>query len=176
MNLNKIAILSALTISCGCTDRGETPYEPSMPGPGYERVAFRIDGFKPDSLWILGISGFCHENKSRLTAAAYGDSAFIVELPIPGKRSNIVTVEKTDTSIFQQYNVRSVLTIDGREYTLDCEMQIHIIYEYIADFRWHANSVKWAGEDAPLRKRVAYPSEILLRRDDDGRLRPARWD
>lgn len=35
------------------------------------------------------------------------------------------------------------------KYALDCEMQIHIIYEYIADFRWHANSVKWAGEREP---------------------------
>lgn len=62
------------------------------------------------------------------------------------------------------------------KYALDCEMQIHIIYEYIADFRWHANSVKWAGERAPLRKRIAYPSEVLLRKDADGRLHPTMHD
>lgn len=166
----------AFSILCGCDRGDEPPYEPSIPGPEYERIAFRIDGFKPDSLWIHGISGFCHENKSRLTATAYGDSAFAVELPIPGKRSDILTIEKTDTSVLQSYNIRSVLTIDGREYALDCEMQIHIIYEYIADFRWHANSVKWAGERAPLRKRIAYPSEVLLRMDADGRLHPTMHD
>lgn len=164
----------AFAISCGCVDHGERPpYEPSG-FPSSETVAFRIDGFKPDSAWICGISGFCHENRQRLTATAYGDSAFAIEIPIPDKRSKIITVEETDSSKVEQHTIRSVLTIDGREYAWDCGMQIHIFYEYLMSARWRANSTEWAGERASMRKRFAYPSEVLLRRDADGRLRASQ--
>lgn len=165
----------AFAVSCGCSKHGEEPpYEPDLPYQKHDRIAMYIDGFKPDSLWLRDVSGFCSESNSRLTATAYGDSAFAVDIPIPGKRSNVLTVEKTDTSMHKMCNIHSVLTIDGKEYSLDCEMHKYTIALAIMNFRWGTDKVKWDGESVQLRtgpRERNYATEIFLLRDAAGRLR-----
>lgn len=165
----------AFVISCGCSKHGEEPpYEPDLLYQKHDRIAVYIDGFIPDSLWIRTVSGFCSESKSRLTATAYGDSAFAVDIPIPGKRSNVLTVEKTDSSTHRLCNIHSVITIDGKEYALDCEMHMYSIRWMIADFMWGTRRVKWDGENVALRtgpRERGYAGEIFLIRDPAGRLR-----
>lgn len=149
----------------------------TCPYQKHDRIAVYVDDFIPDSLWTLGINGFCHENNSRLTATAYGDSAFAVDIPIPGKQSNVLTVEKTDTSMHKMCNIHSVLTIDGKEYSLDCEMHKYTIALAIMDFIWGTDKVKWDGESVPLRtgpRERGYATEMFLIRDATGRLQANR--